>query len=89
MTLFNVSKLLFIYKKFRLLPFDMGFAKMALVFALSGIIIYYLPDTSSHLVSLIYKTGLSLVVNIIAVYKLRLIYQLNIWLDKALKVFRN
>lgn len=88
MTLFNLSKLLFIYKKFRLLPFDAAFAKLAVIFILSGIGIYLLPETDSDLVNLVYKTGLSLLVNSIAVYKLKLVYQVNVWIDKALNFIR-
>lgn len=89
MTLFNISKLLFIYKKFKLLPFDKSFAKMGAVFLISGIVVYFLPDTKSHIINLVYKTGLSLTVNCIAVYKLRLVYQVNIWADKVLaKLFK-
>lgn len=88
MTLFNISKLVFIHKKFGLLPFDSGFGKLALVFIISGIGIYLLPDSDSHFINLIYKTGLSLVINITAIYKLRLIFQVNQWIDKALRFIR-
>lgn len=88
MTLFNISKLLFVYKKFRLFPFDRGFAVMAAVFVLSTVIIYVLPDTGSHFTDLVYKTGLSLIINIGAIYKLRLVFQVNQWIDKALNVIK-
>lgn len=88
MTLFNISKLVFIHKKFGLLPFDCGFGKLALVFIISGVGIYLLPDSDSHFINLIYKTGLSLVINITAIYKLRLIFQVNQWIDKALRFIR-
>ena len=84
MTLFNISKLLFIYNKFGLLPFDKSFAKMGAVFLISGIAIYFLPNTESHLINLVYKTGLSLIINCVAVYKLKLVYQVNIWANKAI-----
>ncbi|KGO93234.1 oligosaccharide flippase family protein [Flavobacterium subsaxonicum] len=83
MTLFNISKLVFIYKKFRLLPFDKSFAKLAVVFVSSGIAIYFLPNFESHIINLIYKTGLSILINVVVVYKLRLVYQVNIWADKV------
>ena len=83
MTLFNISKLVFIYKKFRLLPFDKSFAKLAVVFVASGIAIYFLPNFESHIINLIYKTGLSILINVVVVYKLRLVYQVNIWADKV------
>ncbi|TRW25311.1 oligosaccharide flippase family protein [Flavobacterium zepuense] len=88
MTLFNISKLLFIYKKFGLLPFDKSFAKLALIFAISGTAIYFLPDFESHIINLIYKTGLSILINVVAVYKLRLVYQVNVWADMALAKIR-
>lgn len=88
MVLFNLLKLLFIYKKFRLLPFDAAFAKLLMLFVVSGTAIYLLPETGSNLIDLVYKTGLSSIVNVVAIYKLRLVYQLNLWIDKALRVAR-
>lgn len=88
MTLFNISKLVFIYKKFRLFPFDKAFALMAFIFLGSTIGICLLPNSGNHFIDLMYKTGLSLAVNLTALYKLRLIYQLNVWIDKALTVLK-
>lgn len=88
MTLFNISKLLFVYKKFRLFPFDKGFAVMTIIFLASTSIIWFLPDTGNHLINLVYKTGLSLVINLTALYKLRLVFQVNQWIDKALIFIR-
>ncbi|MDV6168258.1 oligosaccharide flippase family protein [Flavobacterium sp. DG1-102-2] len=88
MTLFNISKLVFIYKKFRLLPFDKGFGVMALIFTASTAVIYYLPDTGCHFINLVYKTGLSLVINIVVLYKLKLVFQMNMWMDKGLKFLK-
>ncbi len=88
-TLFNISKLLFLYKKFGLLPFDIAFAKMMVIFSLSGVVVYLLPDFESHLMNLIYKTGLSIVINVFAIYKLRLVFQVNQWIDKALSFINN
>lgn len=88
MVLFNLLKLLFIYKKFRLLPFDAAFAKLLMLFVVSGTAIYLLPETGSSLIDLVYKTGLSLIVNVMAIYKLRLVYQVNLWVDKALRALR-
>ena len=85
MTLFNLSKLIFIYKKFGLLPFDRKFFLMAVTFAASLVIIYILPDTNSNLVNLIYKAGLSLCINVFVVYKLKLVYQVNFWVDRVIK----
>lgn len=77
MVLFNCSKLLFIYKKFGLLPFDAAFLKLAVIFIVSGLGIYLLPETNSNIINLFYKVGLSLIINIVAVYKMKLVPQLN------------
>lgn len=89
MGLFNLLKLAFIYKKFGLLPFDAKFAQLAIIFSLSGIAVYLLPNTGSHLVNLVYKCGLSLFMNLLLVYRLRLVYPVNQWIDKiADRVFK-
>jgi O-antigen/teichoic acid export membrane protein len=84
MMLFNMSKLIFIYKKFRLFPFDNDFIKLAVIFMLSTTAIYFLPDFKSNLITLIYKTGLSLAINVFVVYRLRLVFQVNMWINTAL-----
>ncbi len=84
MTLFNASKMVFIYKKFGLLPFDKKFLWMGLTFAIAGTIMYVLPSGGSYLASLIYKTGLYIIVTVIAIYKLRLVHQVNVTVDKVL-----
>jgi len=88
MIIFNCSKLIFIYKKFKLLPFDRAFLKLGLLFLVSGILVYLLPTTNSNLLNLSYKVGLSLVLNIVVVYKLRLVFQVNVWVDKALRFIK-
>lgn len=88
MTLFNISKLAFIYKKFRLFPFDKSFVVMTLIFLLSTTAICFLPNTEYHFVNLAYKTVLSLVINITTLYKLKLVFQMNVWIDKGLKFIK-
>lgn len=88
MVLFNLLKLIFIYKKFKLLPFDIAFGKMAAVFMLSSLGIYFIPGTGMPFADLVIKTGLSLIINITVIYKLRLVYPVNQWVDKALRVIR-
>ncbi|MCW4470688.1 oligosaccharide flippase family protein [Flavobacterium sp. MFBS3-15] len=84
MTLFNISKLIFIYKKFGLLPFDKKFLQMGIVFAVTGIAVYFLPSHASHLVTLTYKTLLYMAGTIIIIYKFRMVYQVNATIDKVL-----
>ncbi len=89
MTLFNISKLIFIYKKFKLLPFDAKFIQLGIIFILCGFGVYYLPDTPSHLFNLIYKISLLLTVNIFVIYRLKLVWQVNQWIDKSIgKIIR-
>lgn len=85
MTLFNAAKLYFIYKKFGILPFDTNFLKLALLFLLSGLVLYFSPSTGSNIADLVYKVVLSIVINVSIAYKLRLVYQVNIWVDKVLR----
>ncbi len=89
MTLFNISKLAFIYKKFRLLPFDAKFLQLGIIFLLCGFGVYYLPNTSSHLFNLVYKIGLSLTINVFVIYRLKLVWQINQWIDKGYSYISN
>ncbi|MES2487907.1 MAG: oligosaccharide flippase family protein [Bacteroidota bacterium] len=85
MTLFNISKLVFIKKKFGLLPFDGKFFKMGIIFLLAGFAVYGLPKSGSHLINLVYKTGLYILITVMVVYRLKLVYQVNVWVGQALK----
>jgi O-antigen/teichoic acid export membrane protein len=87
MTLFNISKLTFIYMKFGLLPFDKKFFIMGIIFGITGAIIYFLPDNASHLINLVYKVGLCLVLNIFVIHRLKLVVSLNKFIDKLFSRF--
>jgi O-antigen/teichoic acid export membrane protein len=89
MILFNLSKLLFIYKKFKILPFDNSYLKLILIFVVVLSISYYLPIINNHLVNLIYKTLFCLSINLLVIYKLKLVYSYNFWLDKILLKLRS
>ena len=88
MTLFNISKLIFIYKRLGLFPFDASFAKLVVVCFLSLTGVYLLPDLVSPLINLLFKCGLYVVITLLVVYKLRLVYQLNVWVGQLLKKIR-
>jgi O-antigen/teichoic acid export membrane protein len=83
MALFNIAKLVFIYKKFGLHPFDTDYIKLAVVFGVCVMGVYLLPDTSSHLFNLVYKITLSLSINIMVIYRLKLVHQVNLYIDKV------
>jgi len=84
MTLFNVSKLLFIYKKFGILPFDKKFLTMAAIFTVLGIFIYILPETGSHFLNVTYKVFAYTGLTVLVLYKLKLVYQVNVSIDNIL-----
>ena len=88
MILFNLSKLLFIYKKFKILPFDNSYLKLIFVFAIVLLISYYLPILNNHLLNLIYKTLFCLSINLLVIYKLKLVYSYNFWLEKTIQKLR-
>ena len=79
MVTFNLAKLIFIYKKFGLFPFDLNFLKLVIVTALIGGLTYILPNLNSVLFTLTYKVALCILLNIIIVYKLNLVAQYTHW----------
>ncbi|NBW27726.1 MAG: hypothetical protein EBR38_04055 [Flavobacteriaceae bacterium] len=85
MILFNLSKLLFIYKKFKILPFDNSYLKLIIVFVIVLIFSYYLPSLNNHLLNLFYKIILCLSINLLIIYKLKLVYSYNFWLEKTIQ----
>ncbi len=88
MVVFNTAKLVFIYKKFKLFPFDLNYLKLVLITIFVAFLVYFLPNFSSVFVNLIYKTGLCLGLNLILIYKLKLVYQYNLSLNKILLKFK-
>ena len=88
MLLFNLSKLLFIYKKFKIVPFDISYLTLIMVFVLVLLISYFLPILNNHLLNLIYKTIFCLSLNLLIIYQLKLVYSYNFWLEKTIKKLR-
>jgi O-antigen/teichoic acid export membrane protein len=84
MVLFNLSKLIFIYQKFKISPFDKSYFKLILVFAFVLFVCTYLPTFENNWLNLICKTMISLVLNLIIIYKLKLVYSYNFWVKKLL-----
>ena len=84
MVLFNLSKLIFIYQKFQLFPFDLSYLKLVLVFLIVLLVCYFLPTLENNYFNLIYKTGLSLLLNLMIIYKMKLVYSYHFWVDKML-----
>ena len=89
MILFNISKLLFIYQKFNILPFDKSYLKLILVFLIVLLTAYYLPIMENNLFNLIYKTGLCLTLNLFLIYKLKLVFSYTFWIEKIILKLKN
>jgi O-antigen/teichoic acid export membrane protein len=83
MVIFNMAKLWFIYKKFKLFPFDKSYLKLVVIFSIVLILVYFLPDFNSIIINLLYKIGLCLILNLVLIYKLKLVYQVTIWVNKV------
>jgi O-antigen/teichoic acid export membrane protein len=88
MLLFNLSKLLFIYKKFKILPFDNSYLKLILVVTTVLLISYYLPTANNPLLNLLYKTLFCLTLNLLLIYQLKLVYSYHFWVEKTLQKLR-
>lgn len=88
MFVFNMMKLLFIYTKLRIQPYDTGFVKLVVLIGLSGTVIYFLPEMGSRLLTLLYKVSLSLLLNVWVVYKLKLVRSLNFFIDRVLNTLK-
>jgi len=84
MVVFNLAKLLFIYRKFELFPFDKSYLKLVIVFSIVVTILYFLPNFESVLLNFVFKTSLCLLLNLIFIYKMKLVFSYNFWLDKLL-----
>jgi O-antigen/teichoic acid export membrane protein len=84
MLLFNFSKLLFIYQKFGILPFDKSYLKLILVFSLVLFVSANLPNLDTVLWNLIYKTIFCLSTNLLLIYKLKLVFSYNFWVEKTM-----
>lgn len=81
---FNLAKLIFIYKKFGLLPFDLSYLKVVSIFTFVLIFTYLLPNAPSNLLNIIYKIGVCFGLNLALIYRLKLVYQFHYWVDKLI-----
>ncbi|GAA4280808.1 lipopolysaccharide biosynthesis protein [Gaetbulibacter aestuarii] len=80
MVSFNCFKLVFIYRKFGILPFDKNYLKLVLLVVLSFMVFYSLPEFSNNILNLLVKVGLNAIVVVVLTHKFQLIKDLNIWL---------
>ncbi|MTG97274.1 MULTISPECIES: lipopolysaccharide biosynthesis protein [Myroides] len=69
LTLFNVGKTYYIYKKMRLWPFDSMFMKLFFVMIGICLLVFYLPSVGSHIGDLLVKVFLVLCLNLYVLFK--------------------
>lgn len=77
MVVFNLIKLIFIYKKFKLFPFNLKYLFLVITFVSVVVFISYIPDTISNFFNLVTKMTLCLTLNLVIVYRLNLVVQYN------------
>jgi O-antigen/teichoic acid export membrane protein len=85
MVVFNLMKLIFIYRKLRLFPFDFSFLKVIVIMSLVLVIVYFSPNFDHQFYNLIYKCGLSLFLNCFLIYRLKLVYQIHFQVDRFIE----
>lgn len=84
MVLFNFFKVIFIYKKFNITPFDLNYLKLIVLLFVVLFAIYLLPVTNNNLIDFSYKIVLNLLVSLFFVYQLKLVPSVTYWINKKL-----
>ncbi|WP_100610674.1 lipopolysaccharide biosynthesis protein [Confluentibacter lentus] len=82
---FNCFKLIFIYKKFGILPFDKNYLKLIGMVGLVFFVCYLLPENTNTILNLFLKVGINASVIIFITYKMKWVYSLNYWVDTFIK----
>lgn len=72
-SVFNLLKTFYIKQKFRILPFDKKYLLLFSLIISVGILVYLLPNLTSHFWNLVMKSGLCLGLNLILIYKLNIV----------------
>lgn len=82
LTLFNLAKTLYIYKKMRLWPFDKSFLKMMCFFIAVAVLVFKIPLTDYSWFDLLYKVFLVALIHAIALYKFQWVPEITDYLSK-------
>lgn len=82
LTLFNLAKTLYIYKKMGLWPFDKSFVKMVTFFVVVVLLVFEIPLTNYSWFDLFYKVFLVVVIHLIALYKFQWVPEITDYLNK-------
>lgn len=84
LVVFNLLKLYYIRNKFGMLPFDKGYLKLFLVTILVFLTFYSLPKLPNHWLNLVVKSGGYVLLTAAFIYKLKLVYSLNFYVEKLI-----
>lgn len=82
LTLFNLAKTLYIYKKMRLWPFDKSFLKMMCFFIAVAVLVFKIPLTDYSWFDLLYKVFLVALIHALALYKFQWVPEITDYLSK-------
>ena len=82
MAIFNIMKLYFIYKKFKMIPFSTSYLKVVLISVTLLTVLYYIPSLSSPLFTMLLKCSLYVILLLTVLYITRLIIPLNDFVKK-------
>ena len=75
--LYNLIKIIFIYKKLNLIPFDSSYFKLLLIQISIIVIFFFAPNFENIFVNLIIKIALLVSTQLIIIYKLGLVNDYN------------
>ncbi|MFD0699410.1 lipopolysaccharide biosynthesis protein [Myroides pelagicus] len=89
LTLYNIAKTFYIYKKMRLWPFDQVYLKLVLSMVTILLCVFYLPNVYSDFVTLIIKVGLVIISNGFVFFSTNWVFGLKVEVLKYLKIFRS
>ncbi len=83
---YNLFKLVFIYIRLGLLPFDFVFLKLLAAQLILILVFYHFPDFSNELLNFVFKVGGVFICQLFMVYKFKWVEPLNAFIDK--NIFR-
>ncbi|MEZ4852826.1 lipopolysaccharide biosynthesis protein [Flavobacterium sp.] len=84
LVIFNVVKLIFIYKKMKILPFNKSYFILFCTMVAIVLAVCFLPKFTNNWLEIFTKVGLIVTVSIVTTYQLKALPALNFWLNKTI-----
>ncbi len=84
MTLFNMVKLIFIYKKMKMQPFTKKYIRLIIVQLILLVFVYLMPNLNNLWINFFVREIIFVAFTVFVVYKLKTVYLLNSWVDKII-----